>query len=60
MPAKGFKSITVRDDVYDYFWKRWKRDEKRLRREQGITSFSGYVSYMLSEMMRREDARNVE
>jgi len=58
MPAPGFKSITVKDDVYGYFFKKWKKEQKKLRREKGITSFSGYVSYLLSQMIEQEEKRS--
>jgi len=56
VPAKGFKSITVKEEVYDYFWQRWQQEKEKYRK-QGITSFSGFVTKLLYEMIEREDQR---
>lgn len=47
MPRKGFKSITIPDDVYDFFFDEWKRHQEQYRIE-GVRSFSGFISYLLS------------
>lgn len=41
MPAKGFKIITIKDTVYDYYFKRFeaRKDELSLK---GINNFSSY------------------
>ena len=52
MPYKGFKSITVREEVYDYFWRLWQENREEYRR-RGITSFSGFVTKLLYEMIER-------
>jgi len=54
MPYKGWKTITVKDEVYDYFQGRWLK-EKDEYREQGITSFSGFVTKLLFEMIKQEE-----
>jgi len=55
MPAPGFKSITVKDAVYDFFWKEWKKVEgTEYAIKHGITSFSGYVSHRLYTLMQLE------
>ncbi len=41
MPAKGFKSITIKDTVYDYYFKRFESQKKELARK-GINNFSNY------------------
>ena len=46
MAPKGFKSVTLSDDVYDFFYEKYKRNKIKLRR-QGIRSFSAYLSYEL-------------
>ena len=52
MPRKGWKSITVREEVYDYFWNLWKKNEMEYRK-QGITSFSGFCTKLLSDMIEQ-------
>ncbi len=41
MPAKGFKTITIKDTVYDHYFKLFveKKDELALK---GINNFSSY------------------
>ncbi|RJS93668.1 hypothetical protein CW705_01450 [Candidatus Bathyarchaeota archaeon] len=56
MPRKGFKSITVREEVYNYFWDLWQRNKEEYRK-QGITSFSGFVTKLLYEMIEKEKKR---
>jgi len=56
MPRKGFKSITVKEEVYDYFWDLWQRNKEEYRK-QGITSFSGFVTKLLYEMIEKEKKR---
>lgn len=41
MPRKGYKSITVNDTFYDYYFKRFETQKKKLARK-GIYSFSNY------------------
>lgn len=41
MPVKGFKSITIKDTVYDYYFKRFEAQQKELALK-GINNFSSY------------------
>jgi len=59
MPAPGFKSITVRQDVYDYFMEEYKKRKVENRLEDGITSFSGYISKRLYDLIQQEKKRNL-
>jgi len=52
LPYKGFKSITVREEVYNYFWRKWQENKEKYRK-QGITSFSGFVTKLLYDMIER-------
>lgn len=56
MPKKGFKSITVKENVYNYFMDEYKKvkDEMAVK---GIRSFSGYVTYRLSQLIELEKKR---
>ena len=58
MPAPGFKSITVREEVYEYFYKEWLKVREKYAVEYGITSFSGYVSKRLYDLIQQEKKRN--
>ena len=56
MPYKGFKSITVREDVYNELYTIYKENIEHYRK-QGITSFSGFVSGYLYDLAEREKKR---
>jgi len=53
MPKAGFKSITVSEEVYDKFFDVFEKNKPELMMK-GINSFSGYVTYMLEEMMQKD------
>lgn len=53
MPKEGFKSITVSDYVYGRFQEVFESNKKTLA-NKGVTSLSGYVTYMLEEVMERD------
>lgn len=54
LPRKGWKSITVSEDVYDYFWKEWQENKNEHKLKEGITSFSGFLTKILYELIQRE------
>ena len=58
MPPPGWKSITVPQEIYEFFYKRWKKDKERYRREYGITSFTGFVSKLLNDMLLEYEKRD--
>jgi hypothetical protein len=58
MPRKGYKSITVREEVYDFFFNEWLKVRKEYILKKGISSFSGYVTYRLNELTEQEKKRN--
>lgn len=53
MPKAGFKSITVSESVYDKFFDVYQKNREDLLMK-GVNSFSGYVTYMLEEMMLKD------
>lgn len=53
MPKDGFKSITVAETVYDKFFEVYQKSKDELVMK-GVNSFSGYVTYMLEEMMQKD------
>ena len=53
MPKAGFKSITVSETVYDKFQEVFLKAKDDLAMK-GINSFSGYVTYILEEMMSKD------
>ncbi|MEE9563403.1 MAG: hypothetical protein V3V69_00550 [Nitrosopumilaceae archaeon] len=53
MPKEGFKSITVSEVVYSKFFDVYQKNKEDLLMK-GVNSFSGYVTYMLEEMMQKD------
>lgn len=53
MPKAGFKSITISEQVYDRFYEVFEKNKTELMR-RGVNSFSGYVTYMLEQMMQKD------
>jgi hypothetical protein len=41
---KRYKSITVKVEVYDYFFKKWLKVKEEYAIKKGIHSFSAYVT----------------
>lgn len=60
MPPPGWKSITVPEEIYDYFYKKWEKNRERYRREYGITSFTGFVAKLLNDMMNVYEERGTK
>jgi len=56
MPRKGYRSITVREEIYDALWTQYNIQKDELLR-QGITSFSGYVTKFLYESLERKEKK---
>lgn len=55
MPKKGYKSITIRDELYEELWNKYNEEKDTLLR-QGITSFSGYVTrFLYTALEKNED-----
>ena len=58
MPKPGFKSITVSENVYRKFFDAYAKNKKELE-FKGITSFSGYLTSMMEEIMKRYEANGL-
>ena len=54
MPKPGYKSITVSENIYNKFFKVYEKNKKGLELK-GISSFSGYLTSMMEEMMLRNE-----
>ena len=55
MPKSGFKSITVSENIYKKFFNIYEKRKNDLELK-GITSFSGYLTSMMEEMMLKHEA----
>jgi hypothetical protein len=54
MPKPGFKSITVSENVYKKFFEVYEKNKKGLELK-GVTSFSGYLTSRMEEMMIKDE-----
>ena len=54
MPKAGFKSITISEAVYEKFYDTYDQSKTDLA-VKGVRSFSGYITYMLEEMMQKDN-----
>jgi hypothetical protein len=54
MPKPGFKSITVSENVYKKFFEIYEKNKKGLELK-GVTSFSGYLTSRMEEMMIKDE-----
>jgi len=54
LPRDGFKSITVSELIYDRFHNRYSKHKEELELK-GISSFSGYLTSILEELMGRNE-----
>ena len=54
-PKKGYKSITVKAEVYDYFYKEWLKVKEEYAIKKGIRSFSAYITYLLAQQMNEDN-----
>jgi hypothetical protein len=54
LPKLGYKSITVKTEIYDYFFKEWLKIKDEYAISKGIRSFSGYITYRLAQLMKDE------
>ncbi len=53
MPRKGFKTITVKENVYNYFYEEWLKQKSQLE-IKGISSFSAFITYKLNQLIEKE------
>lgn len=54
LPKKGYKTITVKTEVYDYFFDEWLNVKEEYAIKKGIRSFSAYVTYCLAKLISED------
>jgi len=54
MPKAGFKSITVSEEVYNKFHDVYKKNKEDLAMK-GINSFAGYITFMMEDLMQKDE-----
>ncbi|HEX7482937.1 MAG TPA: hypothetical protein VF350_05685 [Candidatus Bathyarchaeia archaeon] len=55
MPKKGYKTITVKAEVYDYFFNEWLKVKEEYAIKKGIRSFSAYVTCRLAQLIIEDE-----
>ena len=53
MPPQGHKTITMREEDYDYFQEQYNKDKEELARN-GVRSFSAYITMKLYQAFELE------
>jgi hypothetical protein len=56
-PKKGYKSITVKTEVYDYYYNKWLTVKDDYTLKKGIQSFSSYITYILFQLIEEENKK---
>jgi len=56
MARKGYKTITVRQEVYDMLIQEWSKHKKEYIKK-GITSLTGFIAYLIE---REENKRELQ
>ena len=54
MPKVGFKSITVSEEVYNRFHDIYRKNKHELAMK-GINSFAGYITFMMEDLMQKDE-----
>ena len=54
MPKAGFKSITISEEVYNRFHDIYKKSKHELAMK-GVNSFAGYITFMMEDLMQKDD-----
>jgi hypothetical protein len=57
-PKQGYKSITVKVEVYDYLYREWLKVKEEYAITKGIRSFSAYVTYRLAQLISQDKKRD--
>ena len=55
MPKKGYKTITVKAEVYEYFFNEWLKVKDEYAIRKGIRSFSAYICFTLAQLMEQDE-----
>jgi hypothetical protein len=57
-PKKGYKSITVKTDVYSYFLNEWLKVKDEYAIKKRIHRFSAYITYRLAQLINEDKKTN--
>lgn len=56
MPEKGWRVISVKQEIYDFLMKEYQRTKHEWLLKNGINSFTGYVTYRLNQLAEEHDS----
>jgi hypothetical protein len=59
MPKAGYKSLTVKQEIYDHFYCEWLRFNAENSNNKAVRSFSGYISSRLSMLIAEENRQKI-
>ncbi|MBI4258861.1 MAG: hypothetical protein HY619_07885, partial [Thaumarchaeota archaeon] len=55
MPREGWKSLTVRDEVFDYWYKKYETEKEKMFEETGTKGFTAYMTRKLFQLKDMEE-----
>lgn len=55
LPRKGWRTITVKDDVFDKFDDWYQDIKKKGKLPNGVTTFAGFFNYQLTQKIQNEE-----
>ena len=58
MPRSGFKSITLRENIYDYYLDFYLRNKNQLQLV-GVNSFTGFMTWIYELLMKDNNVKKV-
>ena len=53
MPKSGFKSYSIKEELYNTLQKKFDEDKEELKK-QGIKSLSGFLTYLMSQKVEEQ------
>lgn len=59
MPKKGFRTVTISEEIYDKIYKLYEYDMEHYK-EKGIFSFSGYVTQIIFESKQTDNFNDLK
>jgi len=54
MPVEGWKALSLPDEIYEFFFQKWEKNKAEYKAKYEVTSFSGWISKILSEYIERD------
>ena len=58
MPRPGYRTLTIREEIYIKLWNDYINSKKEWLIKNGITSFNGYITFRLCQSLEEDMKRN--